>query len=244
MMLERAYSIITSLIKKIIEEEKNNIERAAQTLADSLERGGILHVIGAGHSAIIGEELSYRAGGLVPVNPLINTDINVYHGAFKSTSMEHVEGYAEIILNHMGVKKDDVVLVISNSGVNTFPVETALKAKSIGCSVIAITSITYSKSLTPRNKYGKRLYEVADIVIDNKVPIGDAALEIQGLNSKVFPVSTILSAFIAHAITVLAVKKLVDKNIEPPIFISSHLPGAQEHNVKVIEKYKHRLRYL
>lgn len=244
MILEELYLTVSSLIKRIVEEEKESIERAAELLASSLERGGVLHVVGAGHSAIIGEELSYRAGGLVPVNPLVNTDINVYHGAFKSTSMEHVEGYAEVVLKHMGVREGDVVLVVSNSGVNTFPVEAALKARSMGCPVIAVTSVEYSKSLPPRNKYGRRLYEVADVVVDNKVPRGDAVLEVPGLKVKVFPVSTILSAFIAHAITALAVGKLAERGVEPPVFMSSHLSGAQEHNIRVVERYRDRLRYL
>ncbi|WP_055280972.1 SIS domain-containing protein [Thermococcus sp. EP1] len=243
-ILDEAYSIVNSLLKKVKEEERENIEKAAQVLAESLEKGGILHVIGAGHSAIIGEELSYRAGGLVPVNPIMNTDINVYHGALKSTEMEHVEGYAEIVLRAMGVQKGDTVLVVSSSGVNVFPVEAAMKAKSLGCSVIAITSVEYSKSLTPKNKYNKRLFEVADIVIDNKVPRGDAALEISGFEMKIFPVSTIIVAFIAQTIVALAIKKLVEKGVEPPVFLSAHLPGAREHNVKVIERYKARLKYL
>jgi len=243
-ILDETYSIVNSLLKKVKEEERENIEKAAQVLAESLENGGILHVIGAGHSAIIGEELAYRAGGLVPVNPIMNTDINVYHGALKSTEMEHVEGYAEIILRAMQVQKGDVVLVVSSSGVNTFPVEAAIKAKSLGCPVIAITSLEYSKSLTPKNKYNKRLFEVADVVIDNKVPRGDATLEIPGFQMKIFPVSTIIVAFIAQTIVVLAIKKLVEKGVEPPVFLSAHLPGAQEHNIKVIERYKNRLKYL
>lgn len=243
-VLEETYSIVNSLLKKVKDEEKENIEKAAQVLAESLEKEGILHVIGAGHSAIIGEELSYRAGGLVPVNPIMNTDINVYHGALKSTEMEHIEGYAEVVLRAMQVQKGDVVMIVSSSGVNAFPVEAAMKAKSFGCPVIAITSVEYSKSLTPKNRYNRRLFEVADIVIDNKVPRGDAALEIPGFEMKIFPVSTIIVAFIAQTIVALAIKKLVEKGVEPPVFLSAHLPGAQEHNVKVIERYKARLKYL
>jgi|Deesub1362B_J571_1020462.scaffolds.fasta_scaffold00885_12 uncharacterized phosphosugar-binding protein len=243
-VLEEAYSVVNSLLKRVKDEEGENIEKAAQVLAHSLEKGGVLHVIGAGHSAIIGEELSYRAGGLVPVNPIMNTDINVYHGALKSTEMEHVEGYAEIVLKAMGVQEGDVVMIVSSSGVNVFPVEVAMNAKSLGCQVIAITSVEYSKSLTPKNKYHKRLFEVADIVIDNKVPRGDAALEIPGFKMKVFPVSTIVVAFIAQTIVTLAIKILVEREVEPPVFLSAHLPGAQEHNIKVIKKYKARLKYL
>ena len=243
-VMEKAFSIVLTLLERVKNEERENIKKAAKVLAESLKHDGILHIIGAGHSAIIGEELAYRAGGLVPVNPIINTDINVYHGALKSTEMEHLEGYAEVILKSMNVQKEDVVLIVSNSGVNQFPVEAAIKAKSLGCPVITITSVEYSKSLTPRNKYNKHLFEVADVVIDNKVPRGDAALKILGFDMKVFPVSTIVVAFIAQTLVAEAIKILVEEEIEPPVFLSAHLPGAQEHNIKVIGKYKSRLKYL
>ena len=91
-MIEEYYNIINELLKRIMEEEKENIEKAAEIPAESIKEGGILHVIGAGHSAMLGEELFYRAGGLALVNPVLDTDINISHGAEKSTAMEKIEG--------------------------------------------------------------------------------------------------------------------------------------------------------
>ena len=137
--------------------------------------GGLLHVIGAGHSAMLGEELFYRAGGLAPVN----------HGAMRSTMLERVEGYVATLLRSAGVREGDVVLVVSTSGVNVFSVEAALEARKLGAKTVAITSKQYSSPLELRNPWGKRLYEVADVVIDNKVPRGDAVLELEGVPVKV-----------------------------------------------------------
>ncbi len=240
-VVARYYEIISGLLREIFESERENISKAARVIADSLEHGNILHVFGAGHSAMAGEELFYRAGGLVPVYPLINSDINLCHGAFRSTAMEKVIGYAEILLNDHGVKEGDVVIVVSTSGVNVFPVEAALKARERGARVIAITSVKYSSTLKPRNPYGKHLYEVADIVIDNHVPRGDAVLEIPGLETKVAPVSTITNSFIVNSIVAEAVSILVSKGVKPPIWISAHLEGAEEWNKKMAAKYKARI---
>ncbi len=239
-LLETVYS----LMKRIIDEELDNIVKASKIIVDAVQENRILHVTGAGHSAMLGEELFYRAGGFAFVNPLIDTDITVGHGAYRSTLLEHVVGYAEALLKAARVERGDVVLVVSTSGVNVFPVEAALKAKEMGAKTIAITSVSYSSSLRPRNPWNKRLYEVVDVVIDNKVPPGDATLEIEGMRTKVAPVSTILNSFIADILVAYVAKELVQRGIEPPIWLSSHLPGADEYNAKLFEKYRNRIRLL
>ncbi len=238
------YSIVVELLEKIIIEEKESLEKASQLIANSIENNKIVHVIGAGHSAMLGEELFYRAGGLAVVNPIIDNDITVGHGALKSTLLEKVEGYAEVLLKSARVVEGDTVIVVSTSGVNIFPVEAALKAKEMGASTIAITSRKYSSQLEPRNPWRKHLYEVVDVAIDNKVPRGDAVLDIPGLNVKVASVSTILNSFIAGLLVARTVDILLSKGIKPPIWLSSHLPEAREHNKKLFEEYSHRIKLL
>ncbi len=243
-LTSKYYSIIVGLLEKIVKEEKDSLRRASQLLANSIESNKIIHVIGAGHSAMLGEELFYRAGGLAVVNPIIDNDITVGHGALKSTLLENVEGYAEVLLESARVVEGDTVIIVSTSGVNTFPIEAALKAKDMGASTIAITSKKYSSQLEPRNPWGKHLYEVVDVAIDNKVPRGDAVLELPGLNMKVAPVSTILNSFIASLLVAYTVNILLSKGIKPPIWLSSHLPEAREHNKELFEKYSHRIKLL
>ncbi len=238
------YSIVQSLLKRILDEELDNIKRAAHAVAEAGKNGRIVHVVGAGHSAMLAEELFYRAGGLAFINPLIDTDITVGHGAYRSTLLEKVVGYAETLLESSRVEKGDVVIVVSTSGVNTFPVEAALKAREMGAETIAITSKSYSSMLKPRNPWGKRLFEVANIVIDNKVPPGDAVLEIPELELKVSPVSTILNSFIAGLIVAYTVEELVKTGAKPPVWLSSHLPNAKEHNEKLFREYSKRIKLL
>ncbi len=243
-LIEEYYNIINKLLSEILRDEQERIEKAVLLIVDALKNDKIIHVIGAGHSAMVAEEMFYRAGGLAPIDPILDNDITVHHGSLKSTAMEHLDGYAEILLKHHGVSQGDVVIVVSTSGVNQFPVEAAVKAREMGASTIGITSVKYSSQLEPRNKYGKRLYEVVDAAIDNHVPRGDAVLEIEGFEMRVAPVSTILNTFIVNSIVAEVIKKLVEEGVKPPVWISAHLPGASEHNKMLYEKYKGRIKLL
>ncbi|MDK2383958.1 MAG: SIS domain-containing protein [Candidatus Korarchaeota archaeon] len=244
LIVSRYLAIVRKLLERIALEEAPAIERASDMIVETYLAGGVLHVVGAGHSSIVGEEMFYRAGGLAFVNPLVDSDISVHRGARRASALEKLAGYAEALLRSQGLRKGDAVLVVSTSGVNTFPVEAAVYARGEGCGVIAVTSKSYSASLKPRNPYGKRLYEVADVAVDNKVPPGDAALEVEGLPVKVAPVSTITNSFIVHSISALAAKKLAERGVEPPIWVSIHLPGGKEHNASMIDKYRARIRLL
>lgn len=243
-MIERFFRVVERLLSRVVEEEAEAMRKASGLLFEVMKRGGILHVVGAGHSAIIGEELFYRAGGLAIVNPLLNSDINVAHGAERSTSLEGISGYARVLLEHAGVEPEDAVLVVSTTGVNAFPVEAALCAKELGARTLGLTSVNYSAGLPIRNPYGKRLFEVVDVVLDNKVPPGDAALELEGLEVPVAPVSTILNSFIVHGVVALAVERALKEGMKPPVWLSAHLDGAEEHNGELLRQYRPRIRLL
>ncbi|WFO75145.1 SIS domain-containing protein [Desulfurococcaceae archaeon MEX13E-LK6-19] len=243
-LVKKYYDIVVELLTQVLRDEQENIDKASTVVAEALENDKIIHVVGAGHSAMVGEEMFYRAGGLAAIDPILDNDITVHHGSLKSTAMEHIVGYAEILLKHHGVSAGDVVIVVSTSGVNQFPVEAAIKSSEMGAKTIGITSVKYSSQLEPKNKFGKRLYEVVDVVIDNHVPRGDAVLEVEGFSTRVAPVSTILNTFIVNSIVAETIRKLVEKGVEPPVWISSHLPGADEYNRALYEKYRSRIKLL
>ena len=243
-LIERYMAVVERTIRDIVRDEMRNIDVAAEIIAETIMNDGIIHVFGAGHSAMAGEELFYRAGGLVPVYPVIDTDINLCHGAFTSTAMENIAGYAKTLINRNRVQRGDTVIVVSTSGVNTFPVETAIEARRIGAKTIAITSKKYSGSLTPRNSYGKHLYEVVDIAIDNHVPAGDATIDVPGLEVRIAPLSTIANSFIVNILVIKIVEKLISKGIKPPVWMSAHLNGSHEWNQRMAEKYRTRIHLL
>ena len=214
---------------KTLDTECDNIERGAQLLFDSHRAGGNFYVLA--------EELFERAGGYAPVRAILPPEMMLHEMPNKSTQLERLSGYADAMLKLYGVGKNDVILIISNSGRNAVPVEMAALAKQRGCAVIAITSLTHSAKVTPRNSLGKRLFEVADVALDNKSVPGDAGFTVEGLPTPMGPTSTVTGAALAQALVIAFVDKLVRAGEEPEVFRSSNLDGADEYNEKLFAKY-------
>lgn len=208
-------------------------------IADPLAEGRILHYFGPGRSHMLGEELFYRAGGLAPVNAILEPALMVNCGAGKSSKMERLPGLAKIVLDESSVKSGDVI-----SGVNQVPVEMACEAKAAGVKVVALTAVEYSRATPLRNDRNVRLCEVGDVVIDTLVLYGDAAIEVDGVAQKIAPVSTVIGAAIVNAITIGVVENLVARGIDPPIFKSANIPGGMEHNAKLLERYRPMIKSL
>ena len=223
------FELVKKNLNRIIEEEKINIDKAVDLISNAWERNGLLHVFATGHSLIVAEELFLRAGQPVNVSAIIEKDLHIISGVYSSFK-EKESGLADKILSKYSFMDNDVVLIISVSGVNAVPVEGAMFFKNLGVPVIAITSIEASTRLPPRNKYNKRLYEVADIVIDNKVPYGDAVLKLDGLDYKISPLSSITGIFIANILMIKSVERLIKKGLKPKVWVSGNIPGSDKIN--------------
>ena len=226
--------IISSILKKIVNEEKNKIIKSAKLIKNSYNKGGQLYIFGTGHSGLIAEDAFHRAGGFAAACPIRDDNINFSKGATKATSLERTPLIAKKALAKYKITKKDILLIISNSGVNHAPVEAALIAKKKKIKTIAITSYNYSK-LAPISMLKKRLYEVVNIYIDNKIPAGDALIKVNNVN--VGPASTITGSFILNSILVEVADMLKKEKIFP-FYISSNMPKANENNDKLIKKYK------
>ena len=194
-------------------------------------------MFGSGHSHMIAEELYLRAGGLALVHGILPAELMLHEMANKSTYLERIEGYSQALVELYRVEAKDTVMVISNSGRNAVPVEMCLAAKEKGAKVIAMTSMKHSASCTSRHSFGKKMYEIADVTIDNCADPGDAAFPIEGLNSTIGPTSSITGITIAQALICQVVDNLVKAGIEPPVFKSSNVDGGDEHNNRMFDKY-------
>ncbi|MCS6922901.1 MAG: SIS domain-containing protein [Fimbriimonadales bacterium] len=233
------------LLQQAWARQQAQLETAAQWVADALAADGVLYVFGASHAGIITEELTYRAGGLVPVSPIFIPGLTCDVRPLPLTSvLERLDGYALAAVKHIPITASDVALVHSVSGRNAAPVEVALYAKQQGAKVIALTSLDYSQSVTPRSSTGYRLFEVADLVIDNGAPRGDAIVQLSGFPQPVAPVSTVLGAALANAIVAEACAILLERGLTPPVFMSANLDGSDAHNARLMERYRGRVLYL
>ena len=185
-MMEIYFSKVKQVLTDIETTQKEAMHKAADICTEALFQGRRLFFFGTGHSHMLAEEPFYRAGGLKNITPILETGLMLHEGEVKSTALERLEGYADILLEHHGVSENDVLFVISNSGVNAVPVEMALGAKRIGAKVIALTSLKHSRQMHPRHSSGKKLFEIADLVLDNCGVYGDAAVELDQYPIMVF----------------------------------------------------------
>ena len=217
-----------ALMERVYEKDKSNIEAAVNACYASLKNGGMIYTFGTGHSHLLAEEIFYRAGGLVKVYPMLDEGLMLHAGAAKSTTLERLEGYAAILAEHYDLRAGSTLFVFSNSGRNSVSVEMVLEAKKRGLTVIAITNMEHTSSIASRHSSGKKICDVADIVIDNHGCYGDAAIEIG--KYKVGPTSTSIGAAILQAIVCGIVERAKNENADIEVFSSSNIDGGDVIN--------------
>lgn len=241
------YSEYINNIKDIlakIESSEEIICQVGELIGQCYMEGGMLHVFGTGHSHMLGLEMFYRAGGLVRVNPILDESLMLHKSAVKSTEFERIEGYAERLYNNSSIKKGDVIIIASNSGRNAVPVDMAEICRNNGVTVVAITNLNQSINSTSRAKSKLKLYEIADVVLDNYGVSGDACIKLEGSNSYIAPTSTASGAIIVNLILIATVNYLKSKGEDAEVFASSNVDGGDKINQEFIDKYRDTIKAL
>lgn len=229
-----------------VKKEEGHIKKAAELLADTIEKGNSIFAFGCTHSSLPVQDLVYRAGGLMLINPLLGPGIDSLHvrPATITSAMEKLHGYAKVLLDESPLKPGDALIIVSVSGRNAVPVEMAQLAIEKNIKVIGVTSTDYSGKVSSRHSSGKKMHEFADVVLDNKVPKGDSVLTDQSIPQNFCPVSGVASTAILHALMASTIGLLLKRGIIPPIFISGNIDGGLEHNARLLSEYHDRIHYI
>lgn len=206
---------------------------AVEAIVAAVRADRLVYVFGTGHSHLLALDLHYRAGGPAFAVPILDEGLMLHRGAMASTDRERASGAAAEAFARYPVAAGDVVIVISNSGVNAAPVEAADLAHARGATVIALTSRAYSEAAA---RGRPTLASRADIVIDNALPPGDALVDLPGTALRAGPGSTAVGAGLLQALFAEAAARLA-RDGTPPIFLSANMPGAADNNRDLVARY-------
>lgn len=235
---------ITAIMDRLIADEGAAMDAARDAIAATLVAGGIVHVAGSGHSHLIALEVFYRAGGIAAAQAILEEDLMLHRGAARSTRLEREEGRAAAVLERYTITPGDVVIVVSNSGRNAYPVELALGVRARGATVIALTSRAHSRTVTSRHASGKRLFELADVVLDNGGVLGDGSIDVAGVAGRMGPTSSIIGIWILNALIAEAVELAAARGHTPDIYASANAEGPGESADQIAARWQDRIKGL
>ncbi|MCP3032537.1 SIS domain-containing protein [Halobacillus sp. A1] len=230
-------------ISQLEQTTNDQLTAISQTIAKRLKSSGIIHLFGCGHSSLLAQEPYYRAGGLVPVRPLIIEPLTLSQGAVQSSEYEKTDHFVHDYLTKEDIRKEDVLIVISTSGRNPAPIDTAAYARECGAYVIGLLSAQYAATQPSRHQSGKRLEDVVDTVIDTQIPVGDAAITEEGISEAFAPLSSVVGTALIHDLLAKTIVGLKEMGEDPPIFRSGNVDGADEHNRKLVKRYRDRIEF-
>ena len=240
MIFENYLEKITEVLNAIKETQKEKILSSAALVSEVIKNDGIIYIFGCGHSHLIGLDCFYRAGGLANVSAMLDTDLMLHNGAAKSSKMEKMPGIADSIFERYCITDKDILITVSTSGKNAVPVEMAQAATRAGIRNIAVASSAYFGDKTD----GKKLFECADLYIDNCVPHGDAVMEVDGCDTKMGSVSTAASSYILNSVLLEAASLAGRDGAKPPVYMSGNVDGGAEYNKELITRYLPRIKHL
>ncbi|MBN1965109.1 MAG: SIS domain-containing protein [Anaerolineae bacterium] len=223
-----------AILHRIRAHEMEHIDRAAEICAHTIASEGLVHMFATGHSRMMTEEMYPRHGSFPGFHPIVELSLTYHNqvvganGQRQAMFLEHVEGFAPVILRNFVLEYPDSFLIFSNSGVNEVVVEMALEAKARDLPVIAVVSKNHSAAQAPKHSSGKKLIDIADVTIDNGTPAGDALVGIDGLHDPVGPGSTIGGAAVTNALKCAIAEKLTALGHPPLVLTSSYFIGTEE----------------
>ena len=232
----RYFDLLIERLSEVRATQAQAIDRAAKACAASIAADKLVFTFGTGHGALPALEMFPRTGTIVGFRPIVESTMISFHrvwgdmGARQYRFIHAVEGYGRAILSSHHLDPEDSIILFSHSGVNAVILDIALGAKEKGLTVIAVTSLPHSSASPSRHSSGKRLFEVADIVVDTRASLADASIRIDGLDAPVGANSTSVAIGIAHAIVAATAERLVRQGIQPFVMVNPNTAGKQAAN--------------
>ncbi len=243
------FEAVTALMRRILDEESQPLDRAAARLADQIAADRLIHIFGpGGHSNLATQEVFFRAGGLMHMSAILDEGTLLSNGALRSMAIERLPGYGRIVISDRRLGDSDVLILANAYGINAALIDAALEARRRGVFVIGFSSREHASNTAPdhpaRHPTRQNLHDLVDIAVDTKVPVGDALVRIPGMGEPIAAVSTFANAFALNTLVIRTVAKLVERDIEPPVWRSGNAPGGDEANARFIARFRDRVRAL
>ena len=236
---DRYLATLTEHLDALMPRIGPELDEVAHRIAASVGDGGVVHVFGSGHSQLVALESAERAGGLAAVNAIADVAVSPTGGR-RASAIETLEGYGQIVFDTEDVRAGEVLIVVSNSGINPVPIDVAAAAAARGVFVVAVGSPGHSEASPARDRRGRRLPDVADVTLDTGTPVGDAAVRLDD-GAGTGPLSTILAMAVVHALISRCAELLVEAGRTAPLLTSQNL-GDTDVNAGVYERYAPRTR--
>ena len=243
------YSQIIANLDLVNKTQEPNIDAAASLMADAIADDRLIHIYGGGgHTTLPVGEMFFRAGGLANIDPVMEPALSVFNQALKYLELERTVNFGASIVKYYQLKPGDVMIIFHNIGINPATIDAADEAKKAGAKIIAVSSSHWQNEIPEdhfiRHPSKKNLFDFADVKIDDFNPVGDAAVKVPGFDTPIAPISNIVDFYIAHLLEIKTVAECVRRGITPPVWSSANVPGGDEKNTALIEKYRPRVKML
>ena len=243
------YQSIIKNLELVNATQGGNIQAAAALMADAIAQDRLIHVYGGGgHTTLCMGEMFFRAGGLSCINPVMETGLSVFNQALKYLELERTVNYGSAIMKYYDLQPGDLLIVFHNIGINPATIDAVMEAKKAGAKIIAVSSSYWQKDMPAdhfiRHPNKTNLFDYADVCIDDFNPVGDAVVNVPGLETPIAPVSNIVDFYIAHLLEIECVKQCIDRDVTPPVWSSANTPGGDEKNAAYLKKYRPRIKML
>ena len=243
------YSQIIANLELVNETQEPNIDAAASLMADAIADDRLIHIYGGGgHTTLPAGEMFFRAGGLANIDPVMEPALSVFNQALKYLELERTVNFGASIVKYYQLKPGDVMIIFHNIGINPATIDAAAEAKKDGAKIIAVSSSHWQNEIPGDHSIPhpskKTLFDFPDAKIHDFNPVGDAAVKVPGFDTPIAPISNIVDFYIAHLLEIKTVAECVRRGITPPVWSSANVPGGDEKNAALIEKYRPRVKML